>query len=70
MRFILGSGILVFGLAFCGLGDRLKEMSGTSDTSSNTATAPAKDTKDADAVEKATLTGAQQAIMDSGTEVK
>lgn len=63
-------GLLVLVLAFCGLGDRLKEISGGSNTSSNTATAPEKDKKDDVEVEKATLNGAQQAIKDGGTEVK
>lgn len=74
MKSILTLGVIFFAMTFCGLGDRIKSLTGQSDSgtntgSSNTASSPAK-TSDSAAAEKATLTGSQQTIMDSGTEIK
>jgi len=59
-------------MTFCGLADKLKGVSDspTSNTSSNTATAPSKSSTSDTTVEKATLTSAQQAIQDGATETK
>ncbi len=74
MKSFLAFGILFFAMSFCGLGDRLKGLTdsfGTnSGTSSNSATSPAKSSSSGAEVEKATLTGSQQAIQDGGTETK
>lgn len=75
MRSMLALGILSFALAFCGLGDRLKGLSGQSGSNSNlaasnTSTAPSSSSSSDGPVEKATLNGAQQAIADSGTEIR
>lgn len=70
MKSILGFGVLIFALTFCGLGDRLKQLqggSGDSGSSSNSAS-PAKG--DSPKGETAEMTPAQKAIADSGTEVK
>ena len=75
MKF-LSFGVLAFALAFCGLGDRLKEMTGTTTTSSNTANAPANSTakpgktESGGAAEVPKPTAAQQAIMDGASEIK
>jgi hypothetical protein len=70
MKF-LSFAILFFALAFCGIGDRLKGLSGggSSNSASNAGgTAP---TKSGDAsVEKPTLSGAAQEIQDNSTETK
>jgi len=67
MKSILGFGILGFALAFCGLGERLKQMSGAESNSSNTASTTSSKTSTG-SVEKPNPTAAQQAIIDSGTE--
>jgi hypothetical protein len=68
MKLFLSFGILFFAMTFCGISDRLKSMSGGSNTSdpSNTSK-PADDGGD---VETAALTPAQQAIMDANKEMK
>lgn len=67
---ILGLGVLAFALAFCGLGDRLKGLTGDSGSntgsSSNSSTAKKDDSK----TEKAEMSSAQQSISDGGTEAK
>ncbi|MBK7802392.1 MAG: hypothetical protein IPJ55_06915 [Chloracidobacterium sp.] len=73
MKSLLTLGLIFFAFSFCGLGDRLKQMSGgTSETNSNTAsssnsTAPGTSSS---AAEKPNVTASQQAIMDGGTETK
>ena len=73
MKSLLTLGLIFFAFSFCGLGDRLKQMSGgTSETNSNTAsssnsTAPGTSSS---AAEKPKVTASQQAIMDGGTETK
>lgn len=74
MKSILALGVLSFALAFCGLGDRLKGLSGQSGNNTNSgpsngATSPSTTTGQTEA-ERASLSGAQQAIVDSGTEIK
>lgn len=75
MKSLFSLGILFFALSFCGLGERLKGLTGTSDSGSNSsvsntiASAPNKATTDV-LVEKATLSGSQQTIVDAGAETK
>jgi hypothetical protein len=57
--------IVIFALTFCGLGDKLKQLSGSPSSPANTASG--KSTGGA-AAEAAKPTSAQQAIMDAGTE--
>src|SRR5687767_7048806 len=70
MKSFLSLGILLFALTFCGLGDRLKSLSGEGGggTASNSSEAPGK--ASAGSVEKPKLTAAQQSIQDGATEVK
>jgi hypothetical protein len=68
MKSILSLGIIIFALTFCGLGDKLKQLSAgnggaTNSTSSNTAAKASSGS-----VEQPKPTAAQQAIMDGGTE--
>lgn len=75
MKSILALGVLAAAMAFCGLGDRLKGLSGGSGNGANTASANTANTTtksntgDAPA-EKATLTASQQTIADGATEHK
>src|SRR5688572_4570993 len=66
MKSFLSLGLIIFALTFCGLGDRLKQLSGstesgptTSGNTSNTSSA---------AVEKPKPTAPQQSIIDGATE--
>jgi hypothetical protein len=72
MKLILSFGLLFFAMTFCGLSDRLKSLTGSSN--SNTATNSASNSaanKSSDVpAEKATLTGPQQAIQDGSVEIK
>ena len=71
MKSIVSLGLIIFALTFCGLGDRLKQLS-SSGGSGNSNSAPAGASKDPSAggtVEKPAPTAAQQAIMDSSTQV-
>ncbi len=71
MKSILTLGLISFALTFCGLSEKLKGLPGSSsNTASNTATAPAKSSGSDTSVEKAALNGAQQAIMDAGNDAK
>lgn len=68
MRSLFGLGLIFFALSFCGLGEKLKQMSGASNsTSSNTATSSTSSTS---AAEKPKLTSEQQAIQNAATETK
>lgn len=71
MNSFLATGALAMVLAFCGIGDRLKQMSGGdtgggASNSSGTGTGTSKGSS----AEKPSLTAAQQSIQDSSTEVK
>jgi hypothetical protein len=73
MKSLFSLGIIVFALSFCGLGERLKGLTGESNTNTavtNTATSPAKSSTSDAPVEKATLNGAQQAISDAAKETR
>ena len=68
MRSLLAFGILSFALAFCGLGDKIKQLGGgntPSNSGSPSNSSKTSTTGDSDA-EKPTLTSDQQAIADSG----
>jgi hypothetical protein len=74
MKSILALGMLAAAMTFCGLGDKLKGLSGNSGGPANSPanvanTAPKSNTGDAPA-DKATLTASQQSIADSATEQK
>ena len=71
MNSFLAVGMLAAVLAFCGIGDRLKQMSGSSGNS-NSASNSGTGTKTAttDSAEKPSLTASQQSIQDGATEVK
>ncbi|MDM7922846.1 MAG: hypothetical protein QUS14_11145 [Pyrinomonadaceae bacterium] len=71
MKSILGFGVLAFALAFCGLGDRLKQMqggAGDSGSASNSSSPSAN--PDAPNADKAEMTASQRSIADGGTEIK
>ena len=61
-------GLIFFALSFCGLTDKLKQLSGG--TNSNSASSNSPSTSSTTGAEKPTLTGAQQAIQDGSTETK
>lgn len=69
MRSLFAIGVLTFALTFCGIGDRLKQMTGGADSApgnSSSSSSTASDSK----VDKPTLTASQQSIRDASTEVK
>jgi hypothetical protein len=74
MKSLLTLGLIFFAFSFCGLGDKLKGLSGgTSGGSSNTASSgnsSGSSTSSASTAEKPKLTASQQAIVDGGTETK
>src|SRR3954462_6802915 len=60
-------GILLFALAFCGLGDRIKQLSGGNANTASSNSGSASKSSGA-ASDPAKPSSAQQAIIDSGTE--
>ena len=66
---LLSFGILLFTLAFCGIGDRLKSLSGSSSNSSSN-TGSSKSSSGGSGAEQPTLTAEQQKIQDSSNEAK
>jgi hypothetical protein len=68
MKLFLSLGLLFIALTFCGLGDRLKNLSGSGGSSNDSPGSPGK--AGAGGVEKPKLTPAQQSIQDSSTAVK
>lgn len=71
MKSIFSVGLILFALSFCGLGDRLKGLTGDSNSNSNTpSSTPSSVVPTVTGAEKPTLTGSQQAIIDGGTETK
>ena len=70
MNSFLATGALVLVLAFCGIGDRLKQMSGGSG-SSNSSSNSSSGTKTASggSFEKPSLSSAQQSIQDAAQEI-
>lgn len=69
MKSILSLGLLFFALAFCGLGERLKGLQGSSNSGTNSSSNSSKPTTGPSA-EKAKPTSDQQAIIDGGEEIK
>jgi hypothetical protein len=67
MKSILSLGLITFALTFCGLGDKLKQISAGNSNSANTSSGNSSKTSSS-SVEQPKPTGAQQAIIDSGTE--
>jgi len=69
MKFI-SLGILLMALSFCGLSDKIKQMSGGSNTSggSNVASNGGKSTDTGSSADPAKPSSVQQAIIDGGTE--
>ncbi|HUR98990.1 MAG TPA: hypothetical protein VMZ26_13065 [Pyrinomonadaceae bacterium] len=66
MNLILSLGVIIFALAFCGLGNKLQGLSGNG---ANTASAgSSKTSASSGSVEQPKPTAAQQAIIDGGTE--
>ena len=70
MRSLLTLGLISFALTFCGLGERLKGLTGGSTTNTNSASTSGPRSGDDPAAEKPTLTSSQQAIQDSSSDVK
>src|SRR5687767_14687789 len=68
MKSILSLGLITFALTFCGLGERIKQLSGGDGTAANSNTANSSSKASSTEVETAKPTSAQQAIIDSGTE--
>ena len=70
MNSFLAVGALTIALAFCGIGDRLKQMTGSSGNSSSASnTASGTKTASGGSFEKPTLSSAQQAIQDAAQEI-
>ena len=71
MKLLMSFGLLAFALAFCGLGDKLKSLSGSSNSGSNSSSnGPSKTSTTSGDAEKPKLTAEQQKISDTATEVK
>ena len=70
MRSAVLIGSLLFAFTFCGLGERIRSLSGTSNTANMPANGPSKTsgTTDSGQVEKAKLNPEQQAIADGAAE--
>ena len=68
MNLLLSLGTLTLALSFCGLSERLQGLTGSSNSGTNSPASNSPGPADAKA-EKPKLTEAQQAIIDSGTEV-
>ena len=66
--FLAASGLLL-ALAFCGLGDRLKQMSGSSGANSASNSASTSNTSSGESFEQPTLSSAQQSIQDSAQAI-
>jgi hypothetical protein len=67
MKSILSLGLITFALTFCGLGDRLKQLSGSTDAGTNSYSSNSADSS-SETIETPKPTAAQQAIIDSGSE--
>ena len=67
MKSLLALAVLSFALAFCGLGDKIKQLSGGgTPANSNSPTNGSKPPTRGDSAEKAVPTSEQQAIADAG----
>ncbi len=78
MKTILTLGLISFALTFCGLGDRLKQLTGSPGSNSNTSSsnsgtnsaANPPNSSSVPSSEKPKLTAEQQTILDTGIEAK
>ena len=71
MKSALAAALALFAMTFCGLGDKLKNISGGSSSNSNSSTTGSSKTGSNDATaEKPTLTSSQQSIQDASNETK
>ncbi|MEJ7848018.1 MAG: hypothetical protein WKF92_08030 [Pyrinomonadaceae bacterium] len=70
MKSVLSLGVLLFALSFCNLGDRLKQLTGSSNPGANNSNNSAKTASGGDEGERPKLTAAQQTIYDSALETK
>jgi hypothetical protein len=70
MRSLLTLGLITFALTFCGLGDRLKGLTGGSSSNSNSASTSGTKSGSEPEAEKPSLTASQRSIQDSSSEVK
>lgn len=70
MKMILAFGVLTFALTFCGLGDRLKNLGGSSGTGGSSNSDTTRSDSGGSGAEKPTLTAEQQRIQDSAIETK
>jgi hypothetical protein len=66
MKSFLSLGLIIFALTFCGLGERLKQLSGSTESNSTASTNTTK--ASSTAAEKPKPTSAQQSIIDGATE--
>ena len=69
MRSLFAFGVLTFAMTFCGIGDRLKQMTGGANADPGNSTSNSSTTSDSK-VDKPTLTASQQTIRDASSEVK
>ena len=73
MKSILSLALITFALTFCGLGERLKQLSGSgganTNSTSNSSSSSTATSSSSGSVETPKPTAAQQAIIDSGTEM-
>ena len=70
MKSIFALGLLTFALTFCGLSDKLKQVTGGNSGGSNSSSSSSSSSKSSSgSVEKPQPTAAQQSIIDSGTPV-
>lgn len=72
MKSLILTGFILFAMSFCGLSERLKQLSGGSSGNTNTASSNSgtKTGSSSTSAEQAKPTSAQQAIIDAGTETK
>ena len=72
MKSLVTLGIITFAMTFCGLGDKLKSLTGKIETNSNTVStnSPSNSSTTSTSVEKPKLTSSQQAIIDGGSGTK
>jgi len=70
MKSVLSLGVMLFALSFCNLGDKLKQLSGSADSNTNSPGNSGPKTAATGDAEKPKLTAAQQTISDSAAEIK
>ncbi|MGD9629891.1 MAG: hypothetical protein AB7V18_11660 [Pyrinomonadaceae bacterium] len=69
MRSLFAFGVLTFAMTFCGIGDRLKQMTGGANADPGNSASNSSTTSDSK-VDNPTLTASQQTIRDASSEVK